>query len=186
MNYLLGEFQKYLPGRPMAPATFGQNKDIRQRLTPFITAPVTLTINAGTGVAPYPGDYQSMDAMYYGLYNRRVKYIQQDRLDTHINSRINPIATHPVYLQVDEGLQFYPANLGTAKFSYIKTPGKIFWGSTTDAYGRKVYDSATSTNPAWYELDMLDIIVRALAMVGVNLQLGAVQQYAQIIKTQGQ
>jgi hypothetical protein len=186
MNYLLGEFQKYLPGRPMAPATFGQNEDIRQRLTPFISTPVTLTINPVTGISPYPTDYMAQDAMYYGSYNRRVKYIQQDRLDTHVNSRINPISTHPVYLQIDNGLQFYPENLGTAKFSYIKTPTTITWGSTTDSYGRKVYNPATSTDPAWYDLDLLDIIVRALSMVGVNLQSGAVQQYAQLIKAGGQ
>lgn len=186
MNYLLGEFQKYLPGRPMAPATFGQNEDIRQRLTPFISTPVTLTINGSTGVAPYPSDYIAQDAMYYGAYNRRVKYIQQDRLDSHLNSRINPIATHPIYLQIDNGLQFYPINLGTAKFSYIKQPTTIHWGSTTDIYGRKVYDPGTSTDPAWFDLDILDIVVRALAMVGVNLQSGAVQQYAALIKQGGQ
>lgn len=186
MNYLLGEFQKYLPGRPMAPATFGQNEDIRQRLTPFITTPVTLTINGSTGVAPYPDNYQAQDAMYYGQYNRRVKYIQQDRLDTHINSRINPIADNPVYLQIDNGLQFYPVDLGTARFSYIKSPTTIVWASTPDIYGRRIYNPGGSTDPAWYEQDMLDIIVRALAMIGVNLQLGAVQQYSQMIKTQGQ
>lgn len=186
MNNLLGEFQKYIPGRPMAPATFGQNEDIRQRLTPFITTPVTLTINGSTGVAPYPVDYIAQDAMYYGAYNRRVKYIQQDRLDSHLNSVINPIANSPVYLQVQEGLQFYPNNLGTAKFSYIRQPATITWGSTTDIYGRAIYNAATSTDPQWYDLDMLDIVVRALSMVGVNLQLGAVQQYAQIVKTQGQ
>src|SRR6266540_1679564 len=135
MDYLLGEFQKYLPGRPMAPATFGQNEDIRQRLTPFITTPVPLTINGSTGVAPYPDDFQSDDAMYYGQYNRRVKYIQQDRLDSHVNSVINPIS---------------------------------------------------SQDPEWYEIDAMQVVTRALTMLGVNLQLGAVQQYAQAVKTQGQ
>jgi hypothetical protein len=42
-----------------------------------------------------------------------------------------------------------------------------------------------STNPAWYEVDAMQVVVRALAMVGVNLQLGAVQQYAAMIKNQG-
>ena len=186
MNYLLGEFQKYLPGRPMAPATFGQNEYIRQRLTPFITTPVTLTIDASTGVAPYPADYAASDAMHYGAYNRRVKYIQQDRLDTHLNSRINRISSHPVYLQIYDGLQFYPINLGTAKFSYIKQPTTIHWASTPDIYGRNIYNPGSSTDPAWYDLDMMQIITRALLMVGVNLQVGAVQQYAQTIKNIGE
>ncbi|SRR6266540_1064863 len=186
MDYLLGEFQKYLPGRPMAPATFGQNEDIRQRLTPFITTPVPLTINGSTGVAPYPDDFQSDDAMYYGQYNRRVKYIQQDRLDSHVNSVINPISSHPVYLQVQEGFQFYPASLGTAKLSYIRTPATIQWNYTTDIYGRPIYNPIGSQDPEWYEIDAMQVVTRALTMLGVNLQLGAVQQYAQAVKTQGQ
>lgn len=185
MNYLLGEFQKYIPGRPIAPATFGQNEDIRQRLTPFITTPVSLTINA-FGVSPYPNDFQAADAMYYGQYNRRVKFIQQDRLDSHYNSVINPISNNPVYLLIQEGLQFYPTNLGAAKFSYIRTPTQIIWGYTLDNYGRPIYNAATSSDPAWYDLDMLDIIVRALAMIGVNLQIRDLEQYSQQIKQFGQ
>jgi hypothetical protein len=185
MDYLIGEFPKYLPGRPMAAVEFGQNQDIRQRLTPFIKTPATLTINPVTGIAPYPADYEAADAMYYGIYDRRVKFIQQDRKDSHLNSYIDPIASNPVYLLIDEGLQFYPANLGTAKFSYIRTPPQIFWNSTTDSYGRKIYNPVGSTDPAWQDVDAMQIIVRALAMIGVNLQLGAVQQYSQMIKTQG-
>lgn len=186
MDYLLGEFQKYLPGRPMAAVEFGQNQDIRQRLTPFIKTPTTLTINGITGISPYPTDFQAADAMYYGSYNRRVKYIQQDRIDSHINSYIDPIANNPIYLLIDEGLQFYPINLGTAKFSYIGTPATMFWNSTNDIYNRPIYNPIGSVQPQWYELDQLEIVIRALAQVGVNLQLNAVEQYSQIIKQQGQ
>ena len=124
--YLIGEFQRYLPGRPMAAVEFGQNQDIRQRLTPFIKPPVTLVID-GTGLAPYPDDFEAFDAMNYGVSNKRVKYIQQDRLDSHYNSRIDPIATNPIYLINDDGIQFYPISLGAAKLSYISTPPRIIW-----------------------------------------------------------
>lgn len=184
-NYLIGEFQRYLPGRPMAAVEFGQNQDIRQRLTPFIKPPVTLTID-GTGLAPYPSDYEASDAMNYGQYNRRVKYIQQDRLDGHLNSRIDPISTSPVYLINKDGLQFYPIDLGTARFSYISTPPAIVWNFTTDSNGRPVYNPIGSVDPLWYELDMMDIISRALEMMGVRVSSSNVQQYAQRIKQQGQ
>jgi hypothetical protein len=184
-NYLIGEFQRYLPGRPMAAVEFGQNQDIRQRLTPFIKPPVTLTIN-GAGLAPYPADYEASDAVYYGQYNRPVKYIQQDRLGSHINSRIDPVATNPVYLINSDGLQFYPINLGAAKFSYINTPPAIVWNFDTDANGRAIYNPVGSVDPMWYELDMMDIISRALEMMGVRVSSSNVQQYAQRIKQQGQ
>lgn len=186
MDYLIGEFQKYLPGKPMAAVEFGQNQDIRQRLTPFIKTPSPLTIDGVTGIAPYPADFQAADAMYYGQYNRRVKYIQQDRLDSHLNSYIDPILTSPIYLTIDTGLQFFPINLGIARFSYIGTPAAIVWNSTTDIYGRQIFTTVGSVNPAWYELDMMQVIVRALSMIGVNLQLNAVQQYAAMIKNTGE
>lgn len=184
-NYLIGEFQRYLPGRPMAAVEFGQNQDIRQRLTPFIKPPAALVID-GTGLAPYPVDYEASDAMYYGQYNRRVKYIQQDRLDGHLNSRIDPISTNPIYLINKDGLQFYPIDLGTARFSYISTPPEIIWNFTTDPNGRPVYTPTGSVDPLWYELDMMDIISRALEMMGVRVSSSNVQQYAQRIKQQGQ
>jgi hypothetical protein len=185
MDYLLGEFQKYVPGRPFAPVEFGQNEDIRQRLSPFIPYPVTLAIN-GSGLAPYPNGYLNSDAMWYGAYKRRVKFIQQDRVDSHVNSYIDPIATNPVYLIYKDGFQFYPTNLGSATLSYIKQPDQLHWGFTLDIYKRPIYDSTTSVQPQWADLDILEIIVRALAIVGVNLQLNVVEQYSQVIKNQGQ
>lgn len=184
-DYLLGQFQKYTPGRPFAAVEFSQNEDIRQRLSPFIPAPVTLTIN-GSGIAPYPTGYLNSDAMTYGAYRQRVKFIQQDRLFSHLNSYIDPVATNPFYLIYKDGFQFYPTNLGSAYLSYIKQPDELVWGFTLDPQGRPVYNSGTSVQPQWLDLDMLEIIVRALEIVGVNLQLNVVEQYSQVIKTQGQ
>lgn len=185
MDYLLGEFQKYIPGRPFAAVDFGQNQDIRQRLSPFIPAPVTITIDA-SGYGAYPTDYLNSDAMVYGLYKQRVKFIQQDRLFSHLNSFIDPVSTNPVYLIYKDGFQFYPANLGSASLSYIKKPTNMFWNYTTDIYNRPVYTPVGSVQPEWNELDQLEIVVRALAQVGVNLQLRDVEQYSNMIKTQGQ
>jgi len=185
MDYLLGEFQKYIPGRPVAAVDFGQNQDIRQRLSPFIPPRVTLTID-GTGRAPYPTDYLNTDAMNYGAYRKRVKFIQQDREDSHLNSFIDPPATNPFYEIDKDGFLFFPSNLGTAYLSYIKKPTDMFWNYVLDIYGRPAYTSVGSVQPEWQELDQLEIVVRALAQVGVNLQLREVEQYSQIIKTQGQ
>lgn len=185
MDYLLGEFQKYIPGRPFAAVDFGQNQDIRQRLSPFIPAPVTITIDA-SGIGSYPTDYLNSDAMVYGAYKQRVKFIQQDRLFSHLNSFIDPIATNPVYMIYKDGFQFYPTNLSNASLSYIRRPTQMFWNYTPDIYNRPVYNPVGSVQPEWQELDQLEIVVRALAQVGVNLQLRDVEQYSQMIKQGGQ
>lgn len=186
LNYLLGEFQRYQPGRPIATPEFGNSAHVRQRLTPFIQQPETLSINALTGFTPYPTDYEMWDAMYWGVYKMPVKFIQQDRLGVHLRSQINPVSRNPVFLSIYTGFTVYPNNIGTTELSYIRSPAMINWAYTTDIYGRPVWNQAASTNPQWDKIDMLQIIVRCLAMVGVNLQAAVVSQYAEQIKNGGQ
>lgn len=184
-NYLLGEYQRYQPGRPIAPVEFGQNAHIRESLTPFIQQPATLTIDA-QGRTAYPTDYEMWDAMYHGIYRQPVKFIQQDRLSSHLNSYIRPIAQNPVFLSMYRGFQVYPINIGQTELSYLRRPNNMQWNSTPDIYGRPIYDPLTSQNPDWRRKDIFQVIVRALSMVGVNLQAPIVAQYAETIKQAGQ
>jgi hypothetical protein len=43
-----------------------------------------------------------------------------------------------------------------------------------------------SIQPIWYDVDLLEIIARTLKLVGVSLQIGQVEQYANMVTTQGQ
>lgn len=185
LDYLRGEYQKYKAGRPIAVVEFGQNQMVRQSLAPLIYGTV-LTPDSVTGIASYPSDFELVDAMWgqYGFYN--IRFIQQDRLDSYYHSQIDPIATNPVYLIRHEGFQFYPENIGNTRLSYVRTPPNITWAYTLDSNGLPVYDPINSQQPVWGETDILNIIVRALQLVGVNLQLGVVIQYSQDIKTNGQ
>jgi hypothetical protein len=182
-DYLLGEFQQYQYGRPQARINYSQNENIRERLSPLITE-ATLTINATTGEAPYPADYVQADAVRTTAFER-VRYVEQDALYSYYNSQIDPIATNPIYLLEPTGLQFYPITLGSAILTYVKNAPTIVWAYTTVS-GRPVYDSATSTQPVWDNVDLLEIIARALKLIGLNLQDGQVQQYANQVTQTGQ
>lgn len=184
-DYLLGEYQKYQVRRPIAVVEFGQNERIRESLAPLIYSAV-LAPNTTTGIASFPSDYEYTDNMWglYGFYN--IKFIQQDRLDSYIRSTIDPIAENPVYLIQHEGFHFFPESIGSARMSYVRTAPPIFWGYDLDGNGRPVYNAALSQQPVWSDTDIYQIIVRALALVGVNLQLGIVMQYANDIKNNGQ
>jgi hypothetical protein len=46
--------------------------------------------------------------------------------------------------------------------------------------------STYSAQPLWYDVDKLEIIARILKLVGVSLQDGQVEQYANMVTTQGQ
>jgi hypothetical protein len=184
LDFLLGEFQQYQYGRPVAKVEFGQNQTVRQRLSPVIYG-YNLSIDS-TGFSPYPSDFQQVDAIWSFYGYQRVRFVQQDYLYSYYNSKIDPIATNPIYLIEDVGFRFYPSNYGAAKLSYVRTPSQIVWGYTLDGNSRPVYDAATSVNPVWQDVDMLEIISRALQMIGVNLQSAQITQYANMITKTGQ
>lgn len=187
VDYLRGEYQRYQIQRPIAPVEFGQNQMVRQSISPLIYGTV-LNPNVTTGIAPYPTDFELVDAMW-GMYNisyYNIKFIQQDRLDPYLHSEIDPVAENPVYLLQQEGFHFFPEHIGAARMSYVRKPPPIHWGYTLDGNGIPVYDPTTSQDPVWGDTDMLEIIVRGLALIGVNLQAGVLLQYSEQIKQGGQ
>lgn len=184
LEYLKGEYQRYQLQRPIAVVEFSQNQMIRQSVAPLIYETI-LTPNSTTGIALFPYGYEFTDAMWgqYGFYN--IRFVQQDRLSSWYRSSIDPIASNPVYLLKHEGFQFYPENIGNTRLSYVRTPPPIVWGYTLDSNGLPVYNAALSSQPVWGSTDMMQIIVRALSLIGVNLQLGVLSQYAEQIKQGG-
>jgi len=184
VSYLLGSFQTYSPGHSVARVEFGQNTIVRTRLAPIIYWN-TLTVDI-YGYAPYPGDYLQSDAMFTNSGYNRIRAVQQDSLYSYYNSVIDPIATNPIYILETEGFRFFPTNLGAAKLSYVTNPPDMVWGYTLDGNGIPVYSSGTSVQPVWDDASILEIIVRALSIIGVNLQLNALEQYSMVIKNQGQ
>jgi hypothetical protein len=194
-DYLLGEFQQYQVGRPQARINYSLNEDTRQRLTPLISQ-VSLTID-GNGISSYPTGFLQVDAMFQTDSVSRVRFVPQERLYSYYNSQIDPIATNPIYLLKNGQFQFYPKTLGTAIVSYIKSAPDIVWAYTTVS-GRPVYAPPGQTqppvqtpvtgsvNPVWYDIDILEIIARALKLIGLNLQDGQLEQYANQITQTGQ
>lgn len=184
LDYLLGQYQKYQPGKPSAPVSFSENQRIRTSLAPLIYGAV-LPINS-LGVAQYPSDFEQVDAMWSVYNHYRIRFTQQDSLWSKYRSTIDPVETNPLYLMNHEGFQFYPENLAQARMSYVRTPPPMLWAYTSDGNGIPVYDPVNSIQPVWETTDLLSIIVRALALVGVNLQLDVVMGYSQQIKQGGQ
>lgn len=183
-SYLLGSFQQYMPGRPEARVEFGQNATIRTRLKQIIYT-TDLTID-GTGFTAYPGDFLQVDAMWSIYGYDRIREIQQNQFYGVHNSTIDPIAQYPVYMIENTGFRFFPNNIGQAKMSYVINPPDMVWGYTLDPNGVPVYNPATSVQPVWGDASIMEIIVRALRIIGVNLDYNTVSAYAVQVESQGQ
>lgn len=183
-NWLVGQYESYQPGRPISKVSFGQNQNVRQSLTPTIYGYI-LNLDS-TGFSPYPRDYEKMDAMWTLYGNNRIRYVAQDDLWSVYNSRIDPYQSNPFYLIENLGFRFYPRSLNQTKLSYVRDAPNIVWGYTLDANGIPVYNAAASVDPVWADFDMLEIIARALRLIGVNLDSTVISGYAEEIKNLGQ
>lgn len=192
--YLLGSFQQYMPGRSVARVEFGQNTIVRTRLAPIIYwSNLSIDID---GFSPYPADYLQTDAMFTDAGYQRIRAVQQDSLYSFYNSVIDPVANNPIYILENDGFRFFPVDLYSAKLSYVSNPSDIIWAYTLDVNGIPeyaptqtgvgVYPTTGSQQPVWDDASMLEIIVRALAIIGVNLQMNVLEQYSMTIKNQGQ
>jgi hypothetical protein len=121
---------------------------------------------------------------FYGY--RRIRYAAANFISSFYNSKIDQYPKYPFYTIEDIGFQFYPTDLGNATLSYVRTLPPMKWGYAYDSNDLPFYVEALSTQPVWYDQDLLEILARALRMTGVNLQLTQVSQFAEEMKKEGQ
>ena len=183
LSYLLGNPEQYQYQRSQSRTQYSMNENIRQKLMPFIK---TTTLSISSGFAAYPDDYEMTDTMLNTAGTDRIRYAANNKLYSFIQSKIDPVDTNPIYTLKKDGFSFKPTTLTNATLGYVATPKEIIWAYTEDINGIPVYDPLNSKDPEWYNADMLEVIVRALSIVGTNLQLGVVMQYAENIKNGGQ
>lgn len=187
VDYLLGQYQQYQAKRPIPVVAFGETQRIRTSIAPLIYEKI-IPVNNITGIGSFPYGFLQVDAMWgqYGYYN--IRFTEQDRLSSNIRSVIDtPTTQEAVYLIRHEGFQFFPETIGNVRCSYVSNPPSMRWGYTLNPVTEiPEYNAATTSQPVWSDTDMLNIIVRALAIIGVNLQFGEVLQYSNDIKKGGQ
>jgi hypothetical protein len=182
--FLLGQEEQFSPGRPVPRVGLGMGETLRMSLQPLLVPPTALTITSG--VAELPEDCAAIDAVYKSDGYTKIRYAEPDRLQGYVESVIDPIGENPCYVLNASGLTFYPTDLSAAKIAYVRVHPEVVWAYTADANGRPTYTATGSAHPLFGDTDMLQVIARALRMIGVSLQNASVAQYAQEIKGAGQ
>lgn len=185
-NFLIGGVEQFQYGSPKARIELGQNRDLMQRLAPFIPSPSSLAVDATTGKLNYPTDYVAVVALTKSDANKTaIKWVQSDELNAHLSSVIDPIPDYPIYLTEATNFQFYPVTIGTVLLSYLHKPVTAVWAFTLDGNGRPIYNAGASVDLNWKEIDQSEIIARCLRKIGVNLNQRDIQQYSNELKTTG-
>ena len=182
-DFLVGRIEQYRYDKPIPRVGLAMTDNISSRLIPF-QVNVQLSITSGQAVKPNglnklvsmstPNDY-------------RVYRVEQDRLQERIKDSIDPInEENAFYTEYREGWNIYPSSLAYVNIVYLEVPENVVWGYTLDGSGRPVYNPSTSTNPAWLDNDIDEIIGRALRILGVSIKESALVNFGQQVITQGE
>ena len=183
-NKLYGNQNDYRYDRPVPKIAYAITEKISNSLSPFLSDSTALVVD-GNGQVNIPSDLfqtvsitHTIDGIEY-----EITRVEQDRIANNLSSYYDsPTSDFPIYSQLRTKFQFYPKDLATASLFYLKKPTDMVWGYTTVS-GRPVYNSGTSVQPLWKDMDMNEIIYIALSYIGVNLKDPDVSQFAQL-KTQ--
>jgi hypothetical protein len=182
MAFLLGNFEQYQYGRPIARVSLGQNQRIYEALSPFIKeAPLTIAGNA----AAKPADWEATVSMST-VSDDNIRFVTKDSWNSWKKSVIDPVATNPIFTFKGDTIQFAHAGLTSAVMTYVSTPPDTIWAFTPDSDGLPVYDAGNSVGLLWRSVDVMEVIARALRLCGVNLQAGAILQFANELTGKGQ
>lgn len=183
-NKLYGNQNDYRYDRPVPKISYAVTEKISRSLAPFLSDPTPITIDSNGQVATPTDLYQtvSITHLHNGIENE-VTRVEHDRIANNLSSVIEaPDNQYPIYAQLRNKLQFYPKTLATATIIYLKKPVDMVWGYTIVS-GVPVYNSATSTQPEWEDMDMNEVVYLALSYAGLNIKDADVSQFANI-KTQ--
>jgi hypothetical protein len=183
-NKLYGNQNDYRYDRPVPKISYAVTEKISRSLAPFLSDPTALVIDAN-GQVNTPNDlYQTVSVTHtVSSLDYEVTRVEQDRVSNNLTSSIEaPDAKYPIYTQLRTKLQFYPKNLATATIIYLKKPIDMVWGYTL-VNGVPVYNSGTSVQPVWEDMDMNEVIYLALSYAGLNIKDADVSQFANV-KTQ--
>lgn len=178
-NKLYGNQNDYRYDRPVPKITYAVTEKISRSLAPFLSDPTPLTIDSSGQVTTPTDLYQTVSITHtISGINYEVTRVEQDRVANNLTSSIEaPDEQYPIYSQLRTKLQFYPKTLATATIIYLKKPIDMVWGYTIVS-GVPVYNSGTSTQPVWEDMDMNEVIYLALTYAGLNIKDADVSQFA--------
>ncbi len=184
-----GNPKEYQPGRPIPRIAYDMTQKIHDDLRPFLK-PWILSIDRN-GQAPYPADYVHPSAIRYVVYSGDSSYetpvevIPDDKAGYRLSSTVVPPSRqYPICVLYDQHIQFYPASLGSVKFSYLRQPRIPKWGFTI-VNSREVYDAGSSVDFEFPDEVHNEICIKILSYVGIKMREPELVQYAEGKDRQG-
>jgi hypothetical protein len=162
------------------------NQTISDSLSVFKVTNLQFTSSTSGGVV-FPDDYMHfLDDIFTvtGSTINKCTQLKEDEKADALTGQLRPISTsNPQYENSDVGVQLYPQSQQTGFYSYLRRPITPVLAYTQ--VGRAItYNSATSTQLEWYDNYIDNVISRALAYGGINMNEEQIIQFSQLKQNQ--
>ncbi|GEM_PF-2543831 len=176
----IGLPEEYQPGAPLPKQVYEISNVIMDDLSPFKRVmggdEMALAIDMA-GYTNVPKDFYYPSTLQLKLINSKTGKLRYRKIsivtDKEWADRLGSFSAEPNrYFPVanfqNKFIRFYPKDLRSADFVYISTPVKPVYGVT---YGRGFaeYVPSTSTELAWNDTNIIDIMGILLGEIGVNI-----------------
>lgn len=168
---------------------YAKDQQAQENLAPFKVSYTFTTDNTPGGQIAFDiTAYLYFLGLYVQFYNNQtqridynaVRIIGEDELPSRLKSQLTPpTITAPVAIITALGqYQLYPQVSNTGKAFYLKKPDVPKLVFTMD--GRKLnYNQSNSTQLAWSDTCVNEIIIKALQLLGVNISDTQLLQFTQ-------
>ncbi len=128
-----------------------------------------------------PSTLYRLGSVRYNLNGREkiIEEIDEKELAYMLSSKIlQPTFIRPVYTKRLNNVYVYPTDIiSDVSCSYVKRPNKAIWGYNVISENA-LYNSNTSTNFELHDSEETDLVIKILALAGIELQAPALYQTA--------
>jgi hypothetical protein len=195
----LGNIFQYQPGQPVQRISFQSSKrvsdDLRHLITPVNPAHVDID-----GQFPIPADYLFCTSIRYKYKTlsddgKNTEYVER-KVDLVTDAEVSSISDSEIFkarlkagkmcfaAEYGDYFQFYPSNVGTVIFTYLRMPETPMWAFTV-VNNRPVYDPANSVDVDIQEISTSEVVMNVCNFLGINLRENDLIQYSELKKQEG-
>jgi len=182
----LGLPEEYSKDMPIAQEGVGLSKKIELDLAPFLNVDTTAVLGGVVDLTSKDIGYL-MDFIPNPIGKRGMDYINVDEVGDRINNPITaPTADDPIYYRTALGtFTVYPVSVVSVNVAYYKNPTPaVVVIDTNPTTLLPEYDSGSSTELEWDDVNKIDISYMIIRDAGVSMQRADVAQMADnLVKT---
>ncbi len=185
MNLHMAQMWKFNDSLP----NYAVDQKVQEALAPFKVTHTFTTGDTPNGLITFDvSQYLHFLGLYTQFYDNRagrvdynpVRIVNEDELGGRLKSQLKPVTLQkPIATVTGLGkYQLYPQSPNTGKAFYLEAPvAPVF--VYTQAGRVQTYDPGASTQMVWNETCINEIIMKALQLLGVNIQDGKLVNYTE-------